>query len=453
MSLHNLSGTGVPGERTDAVSAMRGGCPPWHGGAESSTPRSPVEGTIRADVAIVGAGITGLSTAATLAALRPDLDVVVVDAGGVAAGASGSGTGLVGPRVGPSLHRLRRTRGDEIARAAHRWSQAAVAHVLETIADGDIECGLSPGTQLVVASDRRAAKSLLAEGVAARALGVEAEVVAARHLPAAASRYLGGVRYGPAATVDPAAYTHGLARMCERRGVRVFEHSRVRRVEPERQPVLVTDRGRVVARRVVLAVNAFARQLDASSNVIALRVQAGATDPLPADVIAVLESLRTEPVIEHGDLSPYYRLTPDDRLVVGGGSVGHGSEDPDGGSRAFLDAAVRSLHPALRGQRIVTTWSGPIAMTRDGFPVVGSRGRDEAILHAGGCCGHGIASSSWNGAYLARWIATGHRDDLSDRFPWVRTSGPWIPSGRIVDRVLAQYLRRMTGSARSKLVT
>ncbi|MFF0816706.1 NAD(P)/FAD-dependent oxidoreductase [Rhodococcus sp. NPDC003318] len=232
---------------------------------------------MRADVTIVGAGITGLSTTSCLAELRPDLDIVVIEADTVAAGASGSGTGLVGPRIGPALPALRRKRGDDIARASYRWSQAAVEHVVDTIERGAIDCGLTTGTQLVVAADRRGAKAVLAESIAARALGLDVEVVAARNLPEAASRYLGGLRYAPAATVDPAGYTRGLATLCERRGVRIFERSRVERVEPAGRPTLVAGHGRVVAGRIVLAVNAFTRSLDASSNTIALRVQAGVT--------------------------------------------------------------------------------------------------------------------------------------------------------------------------------
>ncbi|MFF0816707.1 FAD-dependent oxidoreductase [Rhodococcus sp. NPDC003318] len=137
--------------------------------------------------------------------------------------------------------------------------------------------------------------------------------------------------------------------------------------------------------------------------------------------------------------------------MVGGGSVGHGRDDPHARARAFLDEAVRSLHPTLHEQRIVATWSGPIAMTRDGFPIVGRRRDHPAIFHAGGCCGHGIAVSSYNGAYLARWIENGHRNDLTGQLPWIRSTGPWIPSGMLADHVLGRYPRWMSRGARTRM--
>ena len=96
---------------------------------------------------------------------------------------------------------------------------------------------------------------------------------------------------------------------------------------------------------------------------------------------------------------------------------------------------------------MTTTWSGPIAMTRDGFPIVGHHRDNASILRAGGCCGHGIAVSAYNGAFLARWIANGYKDDCT-RYPWLRSKGPWIPSGPLFDRLLGHHLARLSGHAR-----
>jgi glycine/D-amino acid oxidase-like deaminating enzyme len=84
-------------------------------------------------------------------------------------------------------------------------------------------------------------------------------------------------------------------------------------------------------------------------------------------------------------------------------------------------------------------------MTLDGLPVVGRDPDDPQVYHAGGCNGHGLAVSAYNGAYLARWIVNGHKDHQSSALPWVRPRAPWVPRGPVADRLLDRYLTHLTG--------
>ncbi|WP_433549236.1 NAD(P)/FAD-dependent oxidoreductase [Streptomyces sp. CA-294286] len=425
---------------------MNGSRTPWASG-EDTAPRPRLHGRLRCDVAVVGAGLTGLSTAVELLALDPGLRVVVVEADHVAAGASGRGTGLLGPRVGPPLRVARRRYGDDVARAAHLWSLAAVQYVLELVRRHEIACDLTPGSQLVVATDEEAAEEQRREADAAGALGLPVALVERDALPAVAARHLCGLRYGEAATLDPSALTAQLARIGEQRGLTVFERSPVRAVRRGLLTTLSTDGGEIVADHVVMAVNAFGTVPAAPAGVIGVRVQAGATRKLPQEALAALDGLRSEPLIEHGELSPYFRLTPDGRLVVGGGAVRRGSFGSVAPAPGRLRAAVRALSPALADMEIESSWAGPVAMTRDGLPIVGRHREDPGLFHAGGCNGHGLAVSAYNGAHLARWIVLGAGDDMSFALPWVRSKGPWVPRGRLVNRVLDRYLAHLTAAA------
>lgn len=409
--------------------------------------RNRLHGVHRCDVAIIGAGLTGLSTAVELLELDPNRRIIVVEADHVAAGGSGRGTGLLGPRIGPALTVARRRYGDDVARTAYLWSVTAVRHVLDLVERHRISCDLTPGSQLVVASGQEAAEDQQREADAARVLGLPISLVAPDSLPAVAARYTSGLRYAPAATLDPAALTEQLARIGEQRGLTIFERSPVRGIRRGLLTTVCTDDGEIVADHVVVAVNAFGAALGAPAGVVGLRVQAGVTEKLSLEALEALDGLRTEPLIEHGELSPYFRLTPDGRIVVGGGAVARGPLGSIAPVPEKLRAAVRELSPALAEVEIESTWAGPIGMTRDGLPVVGRHPDDPQLYHAGGCNGHGLAVSVYNGAYLARWIVNGDKDHLSFALPWVRPKAPWMPRGRLVDRVLDRYLAHLTAAS------
>lgn len=424
---------------------MVGSAAPWAAGRDPGS-RGRLHGTQRCDVAVVGAGLTGLSTAVELLGLDPDRRVVVLEAEHVAAGASGRGTGLLGPRVGPALTVARKRYGDESARAAYLWSLDAVRHVLDLVERHRIACDLVAGSQLVAAADEKGAERQRREAEAARDLGLPVEPVSRAALPRHATRYVSALRYAPAATLDPAALTERLARIGEQRGLTIFERTAVREIKPGPQLTLRTDGGEVVADRVVVAVNAFGNAFGngfAPAGVLGLTVQAGATEKLPQEALDDLDALRTEPLLGSGELSPYFRLTPDGRMVVGGGAVRRGTESGAAPLPERLGAAVRNLSPLLADVEIESTWAGPIGMTRDGLPVLGRHPDDPRLYHAGGCNGHGLAISVYQGAQLARWIADGGESPEPAALPWIRPKAPWLPRGRLMNRALDRYLRHL----------
>ncbi|HEX3785862.1 MAG TPA: FAD-binding oxidoreductase [Pseudonocardiaceae bacterium] len=422
---------------------------PWASiGEPGSRPR--LRGVQRCDVAIIGAGLTGLSTAMELLDRDPDRRIIMIEADHVAAGGSGRGTGLLGPRVGPALTVARRRYGDDVARAAYLWSTRAVRHVLDLVERLGISCDLTRGSQLVAALGDQAAADQEREADAARALGLPVTFVGRAELPAVAARYASGLRYGPAATLDPSALTGALARLGEQRGLTIFERSPVRDIRRGLLTTVAADDGEVVAEQVIVAVNGFGGTMGTTPGVLGLRVQAGVTEKLPQRALDALDGLCAEPLIEASQLSPYYRLTPDGRLVVGGGAVARGAFGSIAPAPGKLRAAVRRLSPTLARVDIESTWAGPIGMTRDGLPVVGRAPDHPRVFYAGGCNGHGLAVSIYNGAELARLIAgdaplTGEEGPAD--MPWLRSRAPWVPHGRMVDRLLDRYLAQLTAKA------
>ncbi|MGK8520151.1 NAD(P)/FAD-dependent oxidoreductase [Nocardia asteroides] len=425
------------------------GVPVWQSNV-AVVRRRPPSGVRRCRTAVVGAGLTGLSIALQLAERDADGEVVVLEADRVGAGASGRGTGLVGPRIGPPLRAARRRYGDDLARALYLWSERAVEHVVDLCARHGIDCGLTRGSQLMVARDRRSMEAVEEELLAAGALGLDITAVPADAVPAGAGRCLGGVRYAPAATVDPAAFTRQLAVAAERRGATVYEKAPVRRIRREgARTRLTTDTGEVVADRVVLAVNGTASGAGFRTGVVGMRVQAAATVPLDADQLADLNWLREQPLVEMGDLAPYYRLTPDGRLIVGGGRIRRGAEGFTPLDAGYLQAAAGLLHPSLSEVPLAYAWSGPIGMTLDALPVIGVQ-RSGSVV-AVGWRGHGIAASTYAGALIADGLggAGDDRDSIEQVFPVARGRAPSLPSIGPVLRLVDLYLSRL-GRAQSR---
>ncbi|RDI68147.1 NAD(P)/FAD-dependent oxidoreductase [Nocardia pseudobrasiliensis] len=411
--------------------------------------RAPPTGIRRCRTAVVGAGLTGLSVALRLVERDPGHDVVVLEADRVGGGASTRGTGLVGPRIGPPLPLARKRFGDDTARALYLWSERAVDHVLEVCARHRIDCGLTRGGQLMVARDRRSMTMIERELAAAAALGVNIAAVPAHALPHRPGRYLGGMRYGPAATLDPAALTRQLAAAAERLGVTIHENSAVRRIHRGSDTWLSTDGGEIVADRVVLAVNGTSGGAAFGTGVIGLRVQAAATAPLTGDILADLARLAHEPLVEMGTVAPYYRLTPDNRLIVGGGRIRRGADGHVPLDTGYLRTAVDLLHPGLRDIPLTHAWSGPIGLTLDSLPVIGVR-HDGALI-AAGWRGHGIAASTYGGTLLADHLHENTSRPGDHVFPIARGRARSLPLVAPLAQAVDAYLA-LLGRAESRML-
>jgi glycine/D-amino acid oxidase-like deaminating enzyme len=402
--------------------------------AEQGGERARVQGLVRADVAIVGAGLTGLSTAFHLKRSAPGAQVVVVDAGAVASGASGRGTGLLGPRVGPGIATARKRYGARAAAAMYAESVAAVEEVLRLVEEQTIECGAQRGPQFVVARTRGGAAALAAQAAVYAALGCDVPYVSGADLVGIpAGLYRAALRYAPSATLDPASLTRGLARRAEAAGAVIYERSPVLGIERKRVLELRLPDALIRATNVVLATNAFPAPAPGPRSMLPLEAQAIATEPLAPEIVAELGWNGGYAVLESGGIAPYYRLTADLRVVLGGGVP----QLPDGAS---ADASrqstwrqqerwLRALHPALSGVRVSHRWSGYIAITRDWLPVVGPSERVPGLWFAGGWCGHGLAFSIRSGRELAQALLAAAIPRVN--MPWWRGDGPFFPGGTL----------------------
>ncbi|WP_338315997.1 FAD-binding oxidoreductase [Streptomyces bohaiensis] len=432
--------------------------PPWSAAPAAPTaPAARVTDDLTVDIAVVGAGLAGLATAHHLLDRDPSADVAVVDARRPAAGASGRGTGLLGPRVGPPIDVAVRRFGPSVARAAHLASEAAVADVVALCSAVGAAAGLRPGGQIVATRSAAGLAALARQDAAYRSLGLTVPVLSSAEIRRRVGvPYHAGLLYPGAATLDPAALTRALAAACAAKGARLLGDSPLLGLRPGdgRTPTeLRFAAGTLRARKVVLAVNADAGRLGLPvGTVLPLRVHALATAPLPPELRAALGGESGTALIDSAAPAPYFRLTPEGRLVVGGGRVSHAPlpDEEDAASRdaarRLLEQRLRRLHPALAEVPVAYRWSGRIGMTADGLPVVGRVGGHPDIWYIGGCCGHGLAMSAAHGRYVASHL-TGPAP-AGSRLPWHRDRAPRLPLGSGPARALLRaYLRRLEREA------
>jgi glycine/D-amino acid oxidase-like deaminating enzyme len=385
----------------------------------------PLAGDARADVAIVGGGLTGLSTA--LALRRAGADVVVLEREFCGFGASGRSAGHLTPTIGKDLPTLLMLFGEERTAAIVRFADHCVHRTEQLLAELGIECDYAPtGNVMAVVhpkQEKRLRRAAEAAGkVGAKVRFLEPDEMRARGLPPA---FLSGALEGAGGTLDPGKLVLGMRRAALAAGVRVHEGTRVARVERDGPPVLHAERGTLRAERVVMATNAWTREVGApGARLLPLYVRLFETAPLDDAQLAALGGWpRREGVYTAHEVLESYRLTAR-RTIVGGSKVprycfgarpgAYGG--PDAYGQQAIARAFRDRFPALAELPIAHWWGGWIAMTLSFLPSIGAHAADGRHWHAVGYNGHGVAQATAVGEILADSI-TGRDNEWARVFP------------------------------------
>ena len=366
-------------------------------------PQPALAGDLDADVAVVGGGFTGLSTALALRA--EGLRVALVEREFAGFGASGRNAGHLTPTIGKDLPTLLRFFGLERARALVALAEAGIACVEGLIQKHGIDCAYVPVgnvvTGLLPAHERRlerAAETALRLG--ARVEFLPREAVRARGLPAFVTC---GIHERCGGVLDPARYVLGLRRAALEAGVQLFEGTPLSRLEEGPRLTLVTPHGRLRAERAVLATNAWTPDLGwLRWRILRVYVSLFATGPLSAEQRARVGWEGGEGLYTAHESLESYRWTTDRRIVGGAKTVRYGFggralPDQDAVTFARVERGFRERFPELAELPIARWWSGPIAFALDFLPALGRGGRHRNVYYAAGYAGHGVALASLAG--------------------------------------------------------
>lgn len=404
------------------------------------TPRPPLDGSVDVDVAILGAGYTGLWTAYYLLRRDPSLRVLVVEAEIAGFGASGRNGSWCAPDLNISASRLARLHGEDAARRIVQATYDAVDEVGRVSADERLDSGFHRGGELLVARGPQGLPALdgaLREnerfGFGDRWQRLDATGVE-DHLRISGA--IAGIYSPHAAVIHPGRLARGLARLIEQLGGRIVEGTSVTSVRQAgggRPAALVTPFGEVRAPVVVLAGEAYLtrlpglrRQLVPVYSLIVL------TEPLSEAQWAEIGWSNRECVASTRLSVDYLARTEDGRILFGGrgapyrfGSPIRDEYDRHGPTHEMLRGFVRSWFPSLGDVRFSHAWGGPLGMPRDWHPTI-SLDRSTGIATARGYVGHGVATANLAGRTLAELIA-GEETERTE-LPLVEHRSPdWEP--------------------------
>ncbi|PVA10533.1 FAD-dependent oxidoreductase [Pelagivirga sediminicola] len=373
----------------------------------------------KVDVAVVGAGYTGLAAALSLA--RAGRSVAVFDAEAVGFGASSRNGGM----VGPGLHKLGigglvRTYGEERAIAILGEGLKALDHLEGFVAEEGIDCDLA-----MTGRFRGARTAAQYEASGRECDWLQAKIgLPTHHVSRADQRseigsdfYRGGVVYERDGGVNPRKLLLGLAARAAEAGVQIIAPCAVTGLQRDGSVHTVqTARGAVEAREVVLATNGYsdARSAALSRRVVPLETGACAVGPLSPEQMAELTP-KGRMHGETGRVFMWYRPTPDGRSFIFGGRFGAGGMGLEARRRAFRRAICR-VFPQLETAPISHVWSGQIAYTADHSPHLGQH---DDVWMAGGYCGSGVTRSLYFGSKLARrMLGQADADTAFDTLPF-----------------------------------
>jgi gamma-glutamylputrescine oxidase len=375
----------------------------WEATADPAGSYPTLTDEVRADVAVVGAGYTGLSAALQIA--KDGARAVVLEADSVGWGASGRNGGLVSGKFRVPLHVVDAMHGREEARRLHHIGKQAIETVVGLLDEHGISSANLKMSGYVTAA--HSAQAFAAQRTATEwlvgALGDTSQRLLDRDEVAAevgSSTYVGGALNAAAGCLHPLNYVRGLARAAAKVGVQIFENSAAMSVQREGPDFRIdTSRGSVRARQLILATNGYsARQAATRSlrqRIIPFRSAIIATAAL-SDAVRkrILPNARV--ASDTRRLLRWYRIVGD-RLVFGGRGA-FGQEESEVAFNRLARDMTRAF-PELDGVKIDYRWSGLVAMTMDQLPHAGEL--DGGVFFAAGYNGTGVAMSSFLGRQLA----------------------------------------------------
>lgn len=386
--------------------------------------RAPLNGDTTADVAIVGAGYTGLWTAYYLKQADPSLNIAVLESRFAGFGASGRNGGWLTNSITGGREQYLKSHGRKIVGRFQELLNETVDEVIDVANAEGIDAHFHKGGELNVARNQAQLDRLKAAAQAeslwpeAGTQYLDATQTAQRINIAGA---LGSIHQPYAARIHPAKLVRGLADACEALGVRIYEGTNVTEIAPRKA---TTSYGTVEATYILRATEGFTANLKgAHREWLPMNSSMIATEPLSADIWEHLGWNDRDVVGDMAHAYMYAQRTQDDRIALGGRGVPYryGSKtDTDGATQQstikLLTEILHDMFPATRSAGIEHAWAGVLGVPRDWKATVGLD-PETGLGWAGGYVGTGVTATNLAGRTL-RDLILEPGSELT-QMPWV----------------------------------
>ena len=372
----------------------------WHETAQHGADLQRLERSVNCDVAIIGAGFTGLSSALHIA--QAGVDVTLIEAETIGHGGSGRNVGLVNAGLWKPPEQVLETLGQAMGERMNTMLAQGPATVFELIERHQITCEATQSGTLHCAHNARGWRDL--QNRHRQQVARDAPVTLLSAAQAAqrtgSTSFHGALWDERAGTIQPLSFTKGLAKAARAAGAKIYEHSAAKSVRfHDGSWQIQTPVGQITARRFIQATNAYATKGLAQNAYIPVHYFQLATDPLPED-------LRT-PILPGGEgcwdtaqIMSSFRLDKFGRMILGaiGNLDGFGANS----HRQWARRKLARLYPQLAGFDMPHSWTGRIAMTEDYLPKVVDIGPNAISIY--GFSGRGIGPGTLFGKCAVDWV-------------------------------------------------
>ncbi|MEP3436357.1 MAG: FAD-binding oxidoreductase [Hoeflea sp.] len=381
----------------------------WDETSEEADFQSSLTHDVSTDVAIVGGGYTGLSTA--LHAAERGLDCCVLEARQIGYGGSGRNVGLLNAGLWLPPQDVRAKLGGECGARLVEILGEGPSYVMSLIERHQIRCELTRSGTIHAAHSASGLKDLTRRAEEWARLGAPVRLLSREETgeKIGSAAFHGGLLDARAGTINPMGYARGLARAAKAAGARI--HTGVKVTRLVKQPggwLLETGGGTVRAKSVILATNAYSDDLwpGLNGSFVPISFFQVATAPLGARIASILPE--RQGIWDTGQIMLSLRRDAGDRLIIG--SMGAVIGGAKGLSERWAARQLRRLFPDLGPVEFETSWHGQIAMNADHLPRI--HRLDEGLYTPIGYNGRGIAPGTVFGKAMAELLAGGNEADL-----------------------------------------
>ncbi|CAB4708317.1 unannotated protein [freshwater metagenome] len=382
----------------------------------ATSTRYALHSDIDVDVAIVGAGYTGLWTAYYLQQRDPNLNIAIIEAEVAGYGASGRNGGWCSAYFPTEIDKLGRIHGRESARAMQDAMHDTVTEIENVVKAEGIDCEWQRAQEYIHHWEQWGYDAshyvLLSAGEAKER--------------AKATNLLGATYTPHVAAINPAKLVRSLANLVEKRGATIYEHTRATRIAPG---AVTTESGVVRARYIVRATEGYTKSLQGQKRkIVPIYSLMMATEPLSNETWEQIGLANRETFGDFRNLIIYGQRTADNRFAFGGrgapyhfGSSIRDEYDQHESVHPSLLGVLAELFPVVAGATVTHTWGGPLGVARDWMASAGLD-RQTGIAWAGGYVGDGVGTTNLSGRTLADLITS--QDTNLTRLPWVNHKSP-----------------------------
>ena len=364
----------------------------------------------RVDVAVIGAGFTGLSAARTLA--KRGANVAVLESETIGWGASSRNGGMVLTGMKLGVNKLISMYGRELSQRMYAASLESINCVERIVREEAIDCDFSRCGHLEVACKQKHFDDYARQAeVIAREFNHELQVLQKKDLGAeiGSNIYYGGMVDEISAGVNPARYVAGLGRAALKAGAQIFERTRVESLQRESfrgEPgwKIATKRGPLWAREVFAGTSGYTGGAIPAlqKKIIPIGSFIITTEILPEPLAREL-SPRNRMIYDSKNYLYYYRLTPDRRMLFGGRAAFFPENDQTiRKSAEILRRGMIDVYPQLHDAKIDYVWGGTLDFA---FDIMPHAGQIDGVYYALGYAGHGVAMATYQGQKIAELIA------------------------------------------------